>query len=107
MVTDPKPTRKKRKRRPHEEDVYFVVAIEDWDWGYSLSLNTDKKAIDPYHEFRHLHLRGRQPAGAETDSKYPILSSSDPQRRSSFGGVALGANSLSAVLKSGSGAWRA
>lgn len=42
MAIDPKPTRKKRPREP---DVYYVVAIGGWDWSYSLSLNTDRKAI--------------------------------------------------------------
>jgi hypothetical protein len=39
------------------------------DWGYSLSLNTDRQPIDPYHEFRHLRLRGRllHPKGLRTD----------------------------------------
>ncbi|WLA69210.1 hypothetical protein [Bradyrhizobium diazoefficiens] len=69
MAVDPKPTKKKRKRRPREEIVYYVVAIEDWDWGYSLSLNADRQPIDPYDEFRHLHVRGRllHPKGLRTD----------------------------------------
>ncbi|MCC8950418.1 hypothetical protein H8A97_36445 [Bradyrhizobium sp. Arg62] len=69
MVVDPKPTRKKRRRSPRESDVYYVVAIDGWDWSYSLSLNTDRKAVDPYHEFRHLEVRGRllHPKGLRTD----------------------------------------
>ncbi|CUT09711.1 hypothetical protein BF49_0791 [Bradyrhizobium sp.] len=70
MAADPKPTRRKlRRRRPREPDVYYVVTIEDWHWGYSLSLNTDRQAIDPYHEFRHLQVRGRllHPKGLRTD----------------------------------------
>jgi hypothetical protein len=59
MAADPKPAGKKRRRSPREPDVYYVVAIEDWGWGYSLSLNTDRQPIDPYHEFRHLQVRGR------------------------------------------------
>jgi hypothetical protein len=62
IVTEPKskaPRRAKRRRRPREEIVYYIVAIEDWDWGYSLSLNLERQPIDPYHEFRHLHVRAR------------------------------------------------
>ncbi|MBR0689869.1 hypothetical protein JQ594_28425 [Bradyrhizobium manausense] len=69
MAADPKPIRKKRKQRPREPDVYYVVAIEGWDWGYSLSLNTERQAADPYHEFRHLQVRGRllHPKGLRTE----------------------------------------
>ena len=31
---------KKRGRRRRDPDVYYVVAIEDWSWSYSLSFNT-------------------------------------------------------------------
>lgn len=36
-----------------------------WDGGYSFSLNSERQPIDPYHEFRHLQVRGRllQPGG--------------------------------------------
>lgn len=68
MAADPKPTRKKRRRSQREPDVYYVVAIDGWDWSYSLSLNTDRKAVDPYHD-RHLQVRGRllHPKGLRTD----------------------------------------
>src|SRR5689334_10934174 len=70
MAADPKSTRKKlRRRRSREPDVYYVVTIEDWRWGYSLSLNTDRQPIDPYHEFRHLQVCGRllHPKGLRTE----------------------------------------
>ena len=38
MVTEPKqkaPTKPKRRRKPPEEFVDYIVVIEDWDWGYS------------------------------------------------------------------------
>ena len=35
------------------------MAVEDWGWSYSLSLDTDRRAVDPYPEFRHLQIRGR------------------------------------------------
>ncbi|MVT52580.1 hypothetical protein GPL17_19040 [Bradyrhizobium yuanmingense] len=72
MVTEPKQKRSrkaKRRHRPREEIVYYVVAIEHWDWGYSFSLNGERQPIDPYNEFRHLHVRGRllHPKGLKTE----------------------------------------
>jgi hypothetical protein len=59
MAAEPKPkaARKKKRRRALLEeyvDVDYIVEIEGWDWGYSLSLNAERHPIDPYHEFRHL-----------------------------------------------------
>jgi hypothetical protein len=72
MADEPKPTksaRKRRRRKPREEFVDYIVAIDAWDWSYSLSLDTDRDAVDPYHEFRHLQIRGRllHPKGLKTD----------------------------------------
>jgi hypothetical protein len=71
MGAQPKRKAAKRKssRRPREPDVYYVVAIDGWDWSSLLSLNTERDPIDPYHEFRHLQLRGRllHPKGLKTD----------------------------------------
>ena len=72
MATEPKqkaPRKAKRRRKPPDEFVDYIVAIEDWNWGYSLSLDMDRHAIDPYHEFRHLQIRGRllHPMGLKTD----------------------------------------
>src|SRR3979411_1502236 len=50
MAAEPKPkaaAKKKRRRAPREEFVDYVVEIEGWDWGYSLSLNTEKHPVDP------------------------------------------------------------
>jgi hypothetical protein len=38
---------KKHRRAAREEFVDYVVEIEGWDWGYSLSLNTEKHPVDP------------------------------------------------------------
>jgi hypothetical protein len=71
MATEPKPTTppKKRWRKPREEFVDYIMTIEGWDWSYSLSLNQERHPIDPYHEFRHLQIRGRllHPTGLKTD----------------------------------------
>lgn len=72
VVSEPKlkvSKKPKRRRTPPEEIVDYIVLIEDWDWGYSLSLNTERDAIDPYREFRHLQIRGRllHPKGLKTN----------------------------------------
>ncbi|MGY4466954.1 hypothetical protein ACVWWK_002636 [Bradyrhizobium sp. LB9.1b] len=57
MVTEPKRKaigKTKRRRKPREEIVDYILAVEDWDWGYSFSFNAERQPIDPYHEFRHL-----------------------------------------------------
>jgi hypothetical protein len=38
--------------------VDYVVAIEHWDWSYSVSLSKGKYPVDPYHEFRHMQITG-------------------------------------------------
>ena len=72
MAVDTKPVKRvkrKRRRKPREESVDYVVEIDGWDWGYSFSLNMERQPIDPYHEFRHLQIAGRlmTPTGLKTD----------------------------------------
>ncbi|MGY3396471.1 hypothetical protein ACVWW6_009062 [Bradyrhizobium sp. USDA 3311] len=98
MAAEPKPTRpakKKRRRRPREEIVDYVVEIDGWDWGYSFSLNMERQPIDPYHEFRHLQVKGRllRAAGLKTDrAEISLLPSSDleEERRKDLEPIALG-----------------
>lgn len=84
MATEPKPTRllkKKRRRKPREQIVDYIVAIENWDWGYSFSLNSDRQPIDPHDEFRHLWVKGRllEPVGLRTDrAQISVLPLTDP-----------------------------
>lgn len=54
---------------PPEEIVDYFVVIEDWDFSYWLALNALRNALDPYHEHRHVELKGRmlRPAGLKTD----------------------------------------
>jgi hypothetical protein len=71
------------------------VAIEDWDWGYSFSLNMERQPIDSYDEFRHLQVRGRllTPSGLQTDrAEISLLPSSDLEghRRKDLKPIALG-----------------
>ena len=92
----PKAVRKTRRRRKQREEIVdYIVAIEDWDWGYSFSLNLERQPIDPYHEFRHLQIKGRllTPAGQKTDTaEISLLPSSDlvEERRKDLTPVALG-----------------
>jgi hypothetical protein len=49
MVAEPKPkaaAKKKRRRAAREEFADYVVEIEGWDWGYSLSLNTENRTSE-------------------------------------------------------------
>ncbi|MDE5454139.1 hypothetical protein GWE18_15020 [Bradyrhizobium sp. CSA112] len=91
-MAEPKPKKsaiKRRGRQPREELVDYIVAIEGWDWRYSLSLNMERQAIDPYHEFRHLHIRGRllNPKDLKSDQIEVTLLPSrdlDPEGRKQF-----------------------
>jgi hypothetical protein len=51
--------RKRRRRAPRAEYVDYVVEIESWDWSYWLALNMERHPLDPYHEHRHLQIKGR------------------------------------------------
>jgi hypothetical protein len=53
------PVRKKRaRRRPRVETVYYVVAIEDWDWSLWFGVSNMPEREGPYDDYRHLNLRG-------------------------------------------------
>jgi hypothetical protein len=72
MAIEPKPTRLPKIKPPAQTargDRRLCRAIENWDLGYSFSLNSDRQPIDPYDEFRHLQVKGRllQPVGLRTD----------------------------------------
>jgi hypothetical protein len=72
MTNPPKSKQSKKKRRrrmPLAEFDQYIMQIAPWDWSYSFSLNTQRNAIDPYHEFRHLRITGKllRPIGQKTD----------------------------------------
>jgi hypothetical protein len=98
MAAEPKPkVAKKKKRRSASAQavVQYVVAIEGWDWSYTLLLNDDKRPIDPYHEFRHLQITGKllQPAGLKTDRvEVALLPTTDmsEEKRKNYEPIALG-----------------
>ena len=91
MGNEPKPkpasSRKKRRHPPDEEIVDYIVEIETWDFGYWLALNTVRNALDPYHEHRHVEIKGRllRPAGLKTDrvelSIFPSLNLLEERRK--------------------------
>jgi hypothetical protein len=87
--------KKKRRQEPREEIVQYIVAIEGWDWGYSLFLNDERRPTDPYHEFRHLRITGRllRPAGLKTDRvEVSLLPTHDmsEEKRKDYEPIALG-----------------
>lgn len=102
MAIDPKPDRRvkrKRRRKPREEIVDYLIEIDDWDWGYSFSLDMERQPIDPYHEFRHLQIKGRllRPTGLKTDkAEISLLPSADleKERRKDLKPIALGSLSV-------------
>ena len=50
---------RKRRRKPRQEPVYYIVQIEAWDWSFSFGVNWSKHFSDPYMDFRHLLFTGR------------------------------------------------
>jgi hypothetical protein len=105
MADEPKPKiakKKKRRRAPPEEFVEYVVEIANWDWGYSLLLNTSTgryRDDDPYMEFRHLQITGKllRPVGLKTDAvQVSLLPSSgmSEEKRKDYKPIALGALDL-------------
>jgi hypothetical protein len=99
MATEPKPKavrKKTRRRKPPEEFVDYVVEIESWDWSYWLALNTLRDPLDPYHEHRHLQIKGRmfRQTGLKTDrvevSLFPTINLEE-ERRKELKPLALGA----------------
>jgi hypothetical protein len=82
MSAGPKPKgARKKESRParREEFVDYVVEITGWNWGYWLSLNAERRPIDPYQEFRYLQIRGKLlwPAGFMIDQVKVSLLTSD------------------------------
>jgi len=54
------PARRKRARgRPRVENVYYVVAVEDWDWSLWFGVSNMPECEGPYDDYRHLNLRGK------------------------------------------------
>ena len=54
----PKSKRKRRRGRPRTEFADYVLEIKEWDWSFSFGINTMRNRDGPYHDFRHLQLRG-------------------------------------------------
>lgn len=77
----------RRRRKPTEEIIDYIVEIENWDFNYWLALNTLSNALDPYHEHRHVEIKGRllRPTGLKTDhmevSLFPSMSLEEERRK--------------------------
>lgn len=54
-----RPRRKRPQGRPKNDPVYYVVAVEDWDWGFWFGVSNMPERNGPYDDYRHLNLRGR------------------------------------------------
>lgn len=50
---------RKGKRRQRPRNLYYVVEIDTWDWGYSFGLDKTRYGDGPYREFRHLKMTGK------------------------------------------------
>jgi hypothetical protein len=50
--------RKRPRRRPRTEFADYVLEIKEWNWDFSFGVNSMKDGDGPYHDFRHLQLRG-------------------------------------------------
>ncbi|SRR6266702_5076288 len=103
MADIPKP-RPKRPKRPRKalrlEFQEYVVAIAGWDWSYSLSLDTSRDRSEPYHEFRHLLIKGTllKPTGLRTDQVEVRLlpdRNLDAERRRNHEPISLGTLEIS------------
>lgn len=57
----------RRGRKPAQsEAVWYVIAIEGWDWRFSFGVEWRKDSADPYSDYRHLKLRGKMIRPLET-----------------------------------------
>lgn len=90
MVPEPKqkaPRKARRRRKPPEEFVHYIVEIESWDFSYWLALNTLRNALDPYHEHQHVGIKGRllRPTGLKSDrigvSLFPSIALEEERRK--------------------------
>jgi hypothetical protein len=58
-TTPAKKAHKRRRRKPQDGPVWYVVAIESWEWSLSFGIDRTRYASEPYTDFRHLHLFGK------------------------------------------------
>lgn len=73
-ATKPK-KRARPRRKPEDESIYYVVQIDDWEWGFSFGINSMRDRDDPYHDFRHLNLTGKllRPAKVKANAVRLVL----------------------------------
>ena len=52
--------RKKRARRkPRAENIYYVVEVDEWDWSFWFGVSNMPDWSGPYDDYRHLDFKGR------------------------------------------------
>lgn len=55
----PKPKRQTRRKRPSDEEVRYVVEIQEWDWGLWFGItNAPHISGGHYDDYRHLEISG-------------------------------------------------
>jgi len=58
-VRKPAHRRKRRRGRPRDDPVYYVVEVAEWDWSLMFGISPRRDMDGPYSDYRHLNLRGR------------------------------------------------
>lgn len=61
---------KNGRRRASAPSIWFVVAVESWQWGFSFGVEKRSERDDPYSDYRHLHVRGNVVKPTNTRAKY-------------------------------------
>jgi hypothetical protein len=60
---------KNGRRRAAAPSIWFVVAVESWDWGFSFGVEKRSERDAPYSDYRHLHVRGNLVKPTNTRAK--------------------------------------
>lgn len=50
--------RKRRRSRGHDDPIYYVVEVAEWEWSLMFGVNQRPDRDGPYSDYRHLNLRG-------------------------------------------------
>lgn len=51
--------RKRRRVRPRNDPVYYVVEVTEWDWSFMFGVSPRRDMDGPYSDYRHLNLSGK------------------------------------------------
>jgi hypothetical protein len=74
-TTPAKKVSQRPRRKPLDGPVWYVVAIESWEWSLSFGIDRTRNASEPYTDFRHLHLIGKllRPTKLKEDTVRVVL----------------------------------